>query len=153
MNITELNNPDKWDHYFMNLAKLSANMSKDPCTKVGAAIRAHDKSVLSTGYNGFPPDISDDPELLNNRELKYKYVIHAERNAINYALRHGISDNCSIYTTLMPCKECYLLIRKNNIKRVITLYPTEDHLNRYSEQWNEVIEFAKSDNCSINYIN
>ncbi len=153
MNITELNNPNKWDYYFMSLAKLSADMSKDPSTKVGAAIRAADKSVLSTSYNGFPPDIPDDPELLNNRELKYKYVVHAERNAINYALRHGISDNCTIYTTLMPCKECYNLISKNNIKKIITLYPNEDLLNRYSQQWNEVIELAKLDHCSIYYLN
>lgn len=151
LNITELNST-KWDHYFMNLAKLTATMSKDPSTKVGASIRSPDKSVLSVGYNGFPSDISDEPDLLNNRELKYKYIIHAERNAIKYALRHGICEGCTIYTTMIPCIECYLLIRKNNIKKIITLKPNEDQLNRYYEQWTNVVNMAKMDNCLFYFI-
>lgn len=152
LNIQKLENPTKWDYYFMNLAKLASTMSKDPSTKVGASIRAPDKSVLSIGYNGFPPEIEDSEHLLNNRDLKYKYVIHAEQNAINYALRHGIENNCTIYTTLFPCKNCYKLISQNNIKKIITLIPSEDHVKRYYDQWKEVEKLAKLDNCLIYFM-
>ena len=43
-----------WDEYFMGIALLSAERSKDPSTQVGACIISDDNKILSIGYNGFP---------------------------------------------------------------------------------------------------
>jgi dCMP deaminase len=43
-----------WDEYFMGIALLSAERSKDPNSQVGACIVSDDNKILSIGYNGFP---------------------------------------------------------------------------------------------------
>lgn len=43
-----------WDEYFMGIALLSAQRSKDPNSQVGACIVSQDNKILSIGYNGFP---------------------------------------------------------------------------------------------------
>ena len=50
----------KWDEYFMGIALLSAERSKDPHTSVGACIVSQDNKILSVGYNGMPRNCSDD---------------------------------------------------------------------------------------------
>lgn len=50
----------KWDAYFMGIALLSAERSKDPHTSVGACIVSEDNKILSVGYNGMPRGCSDD---------------------------------------------------------------------------------------------
>ena len=52
-----------WDEYFMGIAKLSGNRSKDPNTQVGACIVSDDNKILSVGYNGFPIGCSDEESL------------------------------------------------------------------------------------------
>ena len=49
-----------WDEYFMGIALLSANRSKDPSTQVGACIVSEENKILSVGYNGMPRFCSDD---------------------------------------------------------------------------------------------
>ena len=49
-----------WDEYFMGIAFLSAQRSKDPSTQVGACIVNEDKRILSVGYNGMPRGCDDD---------------------------------------------------------------------------------------------
>ena len=36
-----------WDEYFMGIAELSAERSKDPSTQVGACIVSRDNKILS----------------------------------------------------------------------------------------------------------
>ena len=98
-----------WDEYFMGIAMLSAQRSKDPSTQVGACIANADHKILSVGYNGMPIGCSDD-EMPWQREgslldTKYAYVCHAELNAI---LNNdgGSLKGTTIYVTLFPCHEC-----------------------------------------------
>ena len=49
-----------WDEYFMGIALLSAERSKDPNTSVGACIVSSDNKILSVGYNCMPIGCSDD---------------------------------------------------------------------------------------------
>ncbi|CAC5413841.1 comEB [Mytilus coruscus] len=49
----------KWDEYFMALAFLSAQRSKDPKRQVGACIVNEDKRIVGMGYNGMPNDCKD----------------------------------------------------------------------------------------------
>ena len=81
-----------WDQYFMGVALLSAERSKDPNTQVGSCIVDKRRRIVGIGYSGFPAGCSDD-ELPWEREgafldTKYAYVCHAELNAI-------LNDNIS----------------------------------------------------------
>ena len=49
-----------WDDYFMSLAFLSSQRSKDPATQVGAVIVNVNQRIIGIGYNGFPHGCSDE---------------------------------------------------------------------------------------------
>ena len=111
-----------WDEYFMGVALLAANRSKDPGTQVGACIVSDTNVIISTGYNGFPIGCSDD-EFPWNREgedTKYPYVVHAELNAILNAQGKRLKGS-RIYVDLFPCNECAKAIIQSGIKEVIYL--------------------------------
>ena len=109
----------KWDLRFIEMARNAASWSKDPSTQVGAIIVDDDKRVISVGYNGFPKGVTDD-ERLDDREEKYKMIVHAERNALLFANKDV--KNCSIYTyPFMPCSVCAGMIIQAGIKRVVTV--------------------------------
>ena len=113
-----------WDEYFMGVALLAAQRSKDPSTQVGACIVDGDKRILSTGYNGFPKGCSDD-EFPWNRdeacgETKYPFVVHAELNAILNASGKKLAG-ATVYVALFPCHECAKAIIQSGIKEVVYL--------------------------------
>ena len=111
-----------WDEYFMGIAKLSAQRSKDASTQVGACIVSEHDRILSVGYNGMPTGCDDD-EMPWAREgstldTKYAYVCHAELNAIlNVAV--GTLRGAKLYVTLFPCNECAKAIIQCGIRTVI----------------------------------
>ncbi|MBE7056522.1 MAG: dCMP deaminase family protein [Ruminococcaceae bacterium] len=112
----------KWDEYFMGIAMLSAQRSKDPSTGVGACIVGCDNRILSLGYNGMPIGCSDDdfPWDRDGEPLdtKYLYVCHAEFNAIlNY--NGGSLQGSRVYVTLFPCNECAKAIIQKGISEII----------------------------------
>ena len=111
-----------WDSYFMGIALLSAQRSKDPGTQVGACIVGPDNKIMSVGYNGMPTGCADDvmPWAREGRPMdtKYLYVCHAELNAIlNYA--GGSIRGATVYTTLFPCNECAKAIIQAGIKTLV----------------------------------
>ena len=113
-----------WDDYFMGVALLAAERSKDPNTQVGACIVDEQNRILSTGYNGFPLGCSDDefPWGRNGEatETKYPYVVHAELNAILNNRGKSLADS-KIYVALFPCHECAKAIIQAGVKEVIYL--------------------------------
>lgn len=114
-----------WDEYFMGVAILASQRSKDPSTQVGACIVNDDNKIMSVGYNGFPRGCSDDEfpwERQGDKEssTKYPYVCHAELNAILNAGGNSLKD-CRIYVALFPCNECAKAIIQSGIKEVIYL--------------------------------
>jgi len=111
----------KWDIRFLRIAREVSMWSKDPSSKIGAVIVNQNRQIISTGYNGFPRDIPDKQEYLNNREIKYKYVIHAEANAIYNALYNNMNVlNSTIYVFGLPvCSECLKMLCQCGIKRVV----------------------------------
>lgn len=113
-----------WDDYFMGVALLAAERSKDPSTQVGACIVNAAERILSTGYNGFPYGCDDD-EFPWDREgesnqTKYPFVVHAELNAILNAGGKSL-EGSRIYVALFPCNECAKAIIQAGIKEVIYL--------------------------------
>uniref|UniRef100_H0WAX7 dCMP deaminase n=1 Tax=Cavia porcellus TaxID=10141 RepID=H0WAX7_CAVPO len=68
----------EWPEYFMAVAFLSAQRSKDPNSQVGACIVNAENKIVGIGYNGMPNGCSDD--LLpwrrtaeNKLDTKYPY--------------------------------------------------------------------------------
>ncbi len=113
-----------WDEYFMGVAVLAAQRSKDPNTQVGACIVDEQNRILSTGYNGFPHGCSDD-EFPWNRdesagETKYQFVVHAELNAILNSRGKSLAGS-KVYVALFPCNECAKAIIQAGISEVIYL--------------------------------
>jgi len=123
-----------WDQYFIEFAKLTATRSKDPSTQVGSVI-VMDRVILSTGYNGFPRGINDNIPERYDRPLKYKFMIHAEENAILNAARFGTSVlGASLYLyPLPPCSECAKAIVQSGIREVI--FSHESLNSRYIEDF------------------
>ena len=113
-----------WDEYFMGVALLAAERSKDPNTQVGACIIDSANRILSTGYNGFPHGCSDD-EFPWNRdeskgETKYQFVVHAELNAILNASGKSLAGS-KLYVGLFPCNECAKAIIQSGVREVVYL--------------------------------
>lgn len=111
----------KWDKRYIDLAKNVAQWSKDPSRKIGALIVGEKGQIISQGFNGFPRGIEDYDQRYNDRETKYKYVVHAEANAIYNAIHNGASTNgATIYVTGLPvCHECAKAIIQTGIKEVV----------------------------------
>lgn len=113
-----------WDEYFMGVALLAAERSKDPNTQVGACIVDEDNRIVSTGYNGFPYGCSDDEYPWSREgdtpETKYPYVVHAELNAILNARGRNVAGT-RIYVALFPCNECAKAIIQSGIREVVYL--------------------------------
>lgn len=113
-----------WDEYFMGIALLSAERSKDPSTQVGACIVSENNKILSTGYNGMPIGCNDDEmpwerEAEKPNDTKYPFVCHAELNAILNSPSLMDNKNAKIYVALFPCNECAKAIIQSGIKEII----------------------------------
>ena len=130
-----------WDEYFMGLALLSAERSKDPSTQTGACIVGDDNRIISVGYNGATRGMSDDifpwsskGEATNDiANIKNTWVVHAERNAI--LNNHGADLNgTTLYVTFFPCNECAKSIIQSGIKKVV-------YLRMYS--YDEIVNVTK----------
>lgn len=111
-------NDEKWHSRFLRLAEEVATWSKDPSTKVGCVL-AKERRVISTGYNGFPKNLSDSFDRLMDREQKYEMTVHAEVNAVTTAALHGVStENCTAYVTFSPCSRCAAVLINAGITAV-----------------------------------
>jgi dCMP deaminase len=159
-----------WDEYFIDFCKTIQKKSKDPSTKVGCVIVYPDHGICSTGFNGFPRGVLEIPEdyvpfngyvlgvlqkeyhskraenirqRTENRELKYKFVVHAEANAICNAAKQGHeTDGCSIYVPWLPCSRCAGLIVQAGIKEVV-LDPEYSNNVELMKRWEEEHKVAK----------
>jgi dCMP deaminase len=144
-----------WDQYFMGVALLSSQRSKDPETQVGACIVNDKKRIVGIGYNGFPYGINDDDFPWGKQdswlESKYPYVVHAEPNAILNATEplHG----ATLYVTLFPCNECAKLIIQSGIRHIVYLqdkYHDRDTFIASRRMFDASgIDYRKLDNITI----
>lgn len=112
-----------WDQYFMGIALLACQRSKDPATQTGAVIVDSENQIVSIGYNGFPIGCSDDEfpwkdDSADTLQNKHYYVVHSELNAILNARGKNLHGT-TIYVTLFPCSECAKAIIQAGIKNVV----------------------------------
>ena len=128
---------DKWDLRFLDLAKHVSSWSKDPSTKVGAVLaNSENRRVISVGFNGFPAGVEDVEERLENREIKYEMVVHAEQNALLFAGDRAVG--CTLYVyPLPPCARCAVTIIQAGVTRVVS--PKTDR-----DKWGESSRIAET---------
>lgn len=117
------------DQFWLEQAFHYASRSKDPSTKVGCLIVRTDGTLASAGRNGFPRKIADLPERLNDRELKYRFTIHAEMNALHFA-REDITG-ATAYCTFAPCEKCAPHLIQRGVARVV--FPEAPPVERWAE--------------------
>ena len=125
----------KWDLRYLELARTVGSWSKDPSSQIGAVAVGSKGQVLAQGYNGFPRGIFDGGGRLNDRELKYQYIVHAEQNLIYNATYNGVSlDQSTIYVTGLPvCSECAKGVIQVGIKRVVM--PKQEIKENWKKSW------------------
>lgn len=138
-----------WDQTHMGLCYMIAMRSPDPSTKLGAVIIAPDNRVVASGYNGWPRGVKpfemDDPRW--ERPEKYVWMAHAERNALDNALRAGTSvEGCTLYTCILPCADCARGIIQAGIKKVVYHARAQEHFARHAQlaqSWYQQLDSMK----------
>lgn len=138
-----------WDEYFMGIALLSAQRSKDPNTQVGACIVNDENKILSLGYNGMPIGCDDDKmtwERVGESpvDTKYMYVCHAELNAILNRISASLKG-AKLYVTLFPCNECAKAIIQSGISEVVYMS------DKYANEANTIASKRMFDTVGITY--
>ena len=134
---------NKWDQRYLEMATLVASWSKDPSSKFGSVIVDNQNRVISIGFNGFAKGFDDNPERLEDRQFKYRHVLHSEENCILNAKQDV--TGYKIYVTGVPCSLCMSRIAQSGLSKVICYKPTEDYLLRWSIE--EPLQVAKE--CGI----
>lgn len=148
-----MTDPVKWRNNYLRLAKNISTWSKDPSRKIGAVAVGSKGQILAQGFNGFPRGIADTDERLNNREEKYKYVVHAEMNAIYNACLNGTSlDGSTMYVYGLPvCSECAKGIIQVGIKHVAFL--VEDVIPPvWTESWERTRKMFDEAGITYDYV-
>ena len=111
----------RYDRYFMDLARRTAQMSYAEKKKVGCVV-VRDNHIIAAGWNGMPAKFPNECEYRDeNGDLKtYPEVIHAEANALYWCARTEIiTEGATCYVTLSPCKYCALGLIQSGIARVV----------------------------------
>lgn len=129
-----------FDDIYMELAVNLARRSHCIKRHVGVVL-AKDTRIISIGYNG-PPSGTHNcdeewPDVGCPRDSKggCSLAIHAEQNAILYAVKNNISvEGSTLYTTLSPCLACARIIFSMRIKRVIYLNSYAEHKGILSDE-------------------
>lgn len=131
-----MENKEKWETRFLQMASLVATYSKDVSTQVGCVIANNKNQILSQGYNGFPRGVADDERLLD-RDKKYKMILHGEVNAILNTT--GDLRGSTAFITHPPCLQCSGMLAQVGVKRVVFVEPSAE----FKARWNleETVEY------------
>ena len=127
------------DKYLDRLKQIQS-LSNDPYTKVACILLDDSLDIVGIGYND-KPKMWVQKYPYEDRELKNKYIIHAEINAVIDA---GSNKACVAIVTLFPCTHCMKALLA---KGITTLYY---HDIRFNEDASEV--FAMCGMCGVEVI-
>ncbi len=126
------------DERYLRMAQIWSENSYCVRRKVGALI-VRDNMIISDGYNGTP---SGFPNVCEENNVTFPYVLHAEANAITKVARsNNSSEGATLYVTASPCMECSKLIIQSGIRKVVfsDLYRIQDGLDLLRKAGIEVV--------------
>lgn len=126
------------DGRYLRMASIWSENSYCRRRKVGALI-VRGNMIISDGYNGTP---SGFPNVCEENDVTFPYVLHAEANAITKVARsNNSSEGATLYVTASPCLECSKLIIQAGIKRVVfsDLYRIHDGLDLLRKAGIEIV--------------
>lgn len=134
----------KWAGRLLKLSNEVSTWSKDQSTKVGAIITTKDGSPVSWGFNGMPMGIDDDVESRHQRPEKYKWMAHAERNAMDLAPIGDLSG-CIMFVNFSPCPSCAQSIIQRKIDTVVVdeRYTADKMPDRWKEDMLLAVEMLR----------
>ena len=120
-----------WTDYFISMAFLASTRSEDAQTQHGCIITDNKNRILGVGYNSFPRSMPD-KKLPNLRPEKYKWMVHAERNALsNCTMR---PENASAYITGPPCFDCAKSLYQEGVCKFVCVNGHSTHLNQEEDK-------------------
>ena len=137
--LTQEHRPNDWDNMFFSSAALWSRKSHDCETQCGCVL-VKNKTIISTGYNGFIRDI-DDTLLPNHRPQKYPFMIHAEANAIYNAAREGQSTiGARAYITAIPCGGCLQMLWQCGVHEIYFSNLSNPKRGVWLSDYNEILD-------------
>ncbi len=128
-----------------------AKQSPDPSTQNGVLLINHEGQILCGATNNFPCGIANRPERLE-RELKYRFVEHAERAVIYQAARLGIkTEHLIMICPWMPCCDCARAVIEAGINTLVTHKQIND---RTPERWkaDQALVLSMLEESSVNVV-
>ncbi len=123
----------------LKIAYIDAQKSTNISTQNAALLIDGNDNIILSATNSFPNGVDENIERQQDKTIRRKYSVHAERNVIYNATKHGIkTDGLIMVCPWATCTECAWAIIQTGIKKLITHKQALDR----SDSWKEDIEFA-----------
>lgn len=115
-----------------------AATSYDPSTQNGAILLSPNGSLIAVSANRFPGEVRPTDERLNDRDIKYDFVIHAETAVVAMAAKAGRSTlGATLICPWAACAPCAGVIIEAGIKRIIA---HKQAIDRVHPNWRKSID-------------
>ena len=139
------------EQYFLNIANEISLKSPDLNTKVGCVLKTSNGNIIKA-CNDFPKGIKITDDRLKRPE-KYKWIEHAERNAILIAAKQGLSlDNSTMYLNWYPCIECARSIIQCGISKLVCEKQPDYNDERWGEQFKTVTQMLYEGDINVSFM-
>ena len=123
----------------LKIAYSEAKKSANPSTQNGAVLVDDKGRIVVAAPNTFPERIAENIERQQNKPLRKKYSVHAERNVIYKSARLGKkTEGLTMVCPWAACGDCAQAIIQAGIKKLVV---HKQALER-SDHWKEDIDFA-----------
>jgi len=123
----------------LKTAYLEAQKSTNISTQNSALLVDDNQNIILSAVNSFPDGVKENTERQNDKSIRYKYSVHAERNVIYLATKKGIkTEGFTMVCPWATCSDCAQAIIQSGVKRLVT----HKQALEKSGHWQEDIEFA-----------
>jgi len=142
---------NKYDKKFMEIVDSLTELTDDNDRGVACLI-VKDNNIISHGINVLSNGVKIREERVT-KPMKYRWVSHAERNAIYNAARLGIkTDGAKLYCTYFPCADCARGIIQAGISEIYTNKPDFNH-HKWGESWVDAIVMFRESGVNVIWVN
>ena len=104
-----------FEEYGMNMALEASKRSEDPYRKVGAVAFDHENRIVATAYNGTKSGFVTPDGFWDDRDLRQKYMLHAEANLCSHFKRGDVKTT---FVTTLPCTSCIQTLVAHGVEEI-----------------------------------